>query len=170
MREAIFGGLRVRITGGSDREGGRKGEGPTVVLLHGFGAPGDDLVPLWRVLDVPREVRFVFPAAPLPLDMGYGDARAWWLIDMERIERAQLRLAFMHHPLSDLSDLERRMIQDLLLERCHFVLRGPNMTGTDVPHEIRQSHRRSEADDPDHYLCRFCPYRVHCHRLEGGAA
>lgn len=26
------------------------------------------------------------------------------------------------------------------------------------------------ADDPDHYLCRLCPYRVRCHRLEGGAA
>jgi hypothetical protein len=26
------------------------------------------------------------------------------------------------------------------------------------------------ADDPDHYLCRFCPYRVRCHRLDGGAA
>lgn len=26
------------------------------------------------------------------------------------------------------------------------------------------------ADDPDHHLCRFCPYRVRCHRLDGGAA
>lgn len=26
------------------------------------------------------------------------------------------------------------------------------------------------ADDPDHYVCRFCPYRVRCHRLAGGAA
>lgn len=43
---------------------------------------------------------------------------------LERIERAQLRVALMHHPISDLSDYERRMIQDLLLERCHFVLRG----------------------------------------------
>lgn len=87
MREEIFGGLRVRITGGLDREGG--GHGPAVVLLHGFGAAGDDLVPLWRVLDVPREVRFVFPEAPLPLALGFGDARAWWMIDLERLERLQ---------------------------------------------------------------------------------
>lgn len=24
------------------------------------------------------------------------------------------------------------------------------------------------ADDPDHHLCRFCPYRVRCHQLDGG--
>ena len=86
MREEIFGGLTCRITGGTDRHGG--GTGPIVVLLHGFGASGSDLVPLGRVLDVPSAVRFVFPEAPIPLDMGYGAARAWWLIDMERIERA----------------------------------------------------------------------------------
>lgn len=83
MKMAQLGPLRARITGGTDRDGG--GEGPVVVLLHGFGAPGDDLVPLWRVLDVPAETRFVFPEAPLELDYG---GRAWWLIDFERLERA----------------------------------------------------------------------------------
>jgi phospholipase/carboxylesterase len=72
-------GLNVRITGGSDRAGG--GEGPVVVLLHGFGAPGDDLVALWRVLNVERDVRFVFPEAPLaPRELGGG--LAWWPIDL----------------------------------------------------------------------------------------
>lgn len=28
----------------------------------------------------------------------------------------------------------------------------------------------SISDDPDHYVCRFCPYRRRCHRLNGGAA
>ena len=32
-------------------------------------------------------VRFVFPQAPLSLQsMGYGDARAWWMIDFAKIE------------------------------------------------------------------------------------
>ena len=75
------------MTGGPDREGG--GTGPIVVLLHGFGAPGQDLVPLWRVLDVPDAVRFVFPAAPIRLFPNYGDGRAWWMIDMERLAREQ---------------------------------------------------------------------------------
>jgi phospholipase/carboxylesterase len=82
MRIETFGGLRARVTGGSDREGA--GDGPVVVLLHGFGAPGDDLVPLWRVLDVPDDVRFVFPEAPIALPFG---GRAWWPIDMTRLER-----------------------------------------------------------------------------------
>lgn len=87
MREAKLGALDCRVTGGPNRDG--DGNGPVVVLLHGFGAPGHDLVGLWRVLDVPEEVRFVFPEAPLSLGgMGFGEARAWWMIDVERLERA----------------------------------------------------------------------------------
>lgn len=84
-----LGGLACRVVGGSDRQGG--GDGPLVILLHGFGAPGDDLVSLWRVLAAPSGTRFVFPAAPLAIDVGYGamfDSRAWWMIDMARLERA----------------------------------------------------------------------------------
>ena len=87
MRHEHWAGLDVCITGGLDHQG--SGEGPLVVLLHGFGAPGDDLVALWRYLNVPDEVRFLFPAAPLKLDMGVGDARAWWMMDMERITQAR---------------------------------------------------------------------------------
>ena len=88
MRHEHWAGVDVCITGGLDRQG--SGEGPLVVLLHGFGAPGDDLVALWRYLKVPNDVRFLFPAAPLSLDMGFGgDARAWWMLDMERITQAR---------------------------------------------------------------------------------
>ena len=62
-----------------------------VILCHGFGAPGDDLVGLAPELvsAVPalRDVRFYFPAAPVPLEMGFGDARAWWLIDMAAVQK-----------------------------------------------------------------------------------
>jgi phospholipase/carboxylesterase len=60
-----------------------------VVLCHGFGAPGTDLVPLAgellrRAPALGSRVRFVFPAAPLALSgFGWGDSRAWWPIDME---------------------------------------------------------------------------------------
>ncbi len=88
MRTETMGGLRVRITGGTDREGG--GDGPAIVLLHGFGAPGDDLVSLWRVIDAPPGTRFVFPEAPHSLP-GFADGRAWWMIDLAGIERALAR-------------------------------------------------------------------------------
>lgn len=64
-----------------------------MVLCHGFGAPGDDLVglhgELLRLRPALRDVRFHFPAAPLELDGGWGDSRAWWLIDLPTIQRLQ---------------------------------------------------------------------------------
>jgi len=88
MQTTKIAGLDVRITGGTDRAGG--GDGPVVVLLHGFGAPGDDLVPLWRALRVPPEVRFVFPEAPLaPRELGGG--RAWWMIDLVALQAERAR-------------------------------------------------------------------------------
>jgi phospholipase/carboxylesterase len=88
MRIGELGGLKVRIAGGTDREGG--GEGPVVVLLHGFGAPGDDLATLWRVLRAPQGTRFVFPEAPLSLAaMGMPGGRAWWMIDIARLQRVR---------------------------------------------------------------------------------
>ena len=86
MRTLEMGGLRVRIAGGTDREGG--GNGPALILLHGFGAPGDDLASLWRVLRAPVGTRFIFPEAPLSLaSIGFGAGRAWWMIDLERMNR-----------------------------------------------------------------------------------
>ncbi|BCA55221.1 putative Carboxylesterase [Nitrospira sp. KM1] len=84
MHHALIGGVKTRITGGTDGKGG--GDGPLVILLHGFGAPGDDLVAIGEVLTVPKGTRFLYPEGPLSLSMGYGESRAWWLIDMARIE------------------------------------------------------------------------------------
>jgi phospholipase/carboxylesterase len=81
MKQLKLGTLTAHVTGGTDREGG--GTGPVVVLLHGYGAPGTDLVPLWRELAVAHDVRFVFPEAPLSLDFG---GRAWWPLDMARLQ------------------------------------------------------------------------------------
>ncbi|MBD90299.1 MAG: phospholipase [Deltaproteobacteria bacterium] len=63
-----------------------------VVLCHGYGAPGTDLVPMARELlylkpDLADRVRFLFPEAPLTLP-GFFGGRAWWQIDVARYERA----------------------------------------------------------------------------------
>jgi phospholipase/carboxylesterase len=86
VKHVRIAGLDVTLLGGSDGSGG--GDGPLVVLLHGFGAPGNDLVPLLRVLGLPPQVRWAFPAAPLQLEMPFIDARAWWMIDIARLEEA----------------------------------------------------------------------------------
>jgi phospholipase/carboxylesterase len=80
---SVLGGLEV-VTIQADPQVPPKG---VVVLCHGFGAPGTDLVGLARALASlePKlaRVRFHFPAAPLSLG---GDSRAWWMIDFEAIE------------------------------------------------------------------------------------
>jgi phospholipase/carboxylesterase len=83
MRLARFGGLRVRLAGGADRSGG--GDGLLTVLLHGFGAPGDDLAQLWRQVCVPQSARFAFPEGPLELDRF---CRAWWHVDLAALQAA----------------------------------------------------------------------------------
>lgn len=68
-----------------------------VVLCHGFGAPGTDLVALASDLaSLCREqidsIVYIFPQAPLDLeDYGIPGGRAWWMIDIERFQRAMGR-------------------------------------------------------------------------------
>lgn len=87
VRQTELGGLRCRVV--LPREPGA----PTpprlaVVLCHGYGAPGDDLVPLGEELAsrLPPELavatRFYFPEAPHAAD-GVGFGRAWWQLDPE---------------------------------------------------------------------------------------
>ena len=78
MTRLELAGLTTRITGPADAP-------VTVILLHGFGAPGDDLVPLSQAIRAPA--RYVFPAAPLELGGLYGDSRAWWLLDLAKLEQ-----------------------------------------------------------------------------------
>jgi phospholipase/carboxylesterase len=72
--------------------GGDLGEeergGTAVVLLHGYGASGDDLVSLAQSLPHPR-TRYVVPAAPLGLP---GGGRAWWPIEQRLAYDAQREL------------------------------------------------------------------------------
>lgn len=65
-----------------------------IILCHGFGAPSTDLVSLGSELigADPRFAKavFIFPGAPLKLDPMF-DARAWWMIDVEKIQQLMER-------------------------------------------------------------------------------
>lgn len=78
-----MGGLNARLLEGS-------ATGPVVILMHGFGAPGDDLVPLARAMRVPEGTTFVFPEAPNAMPPEYGAGRAWWMIDMQQMQMAMM--------------------------------------------------------------------------------
>ena len=70
----LGGGLNVvRVSSMREDERG----GTAVIVLHGWGAPGDDLVPIAQALKRPG-VRFFVPAGPLP---EIGGGRAWWHLD-----------------------------------------------------------------------------------------
>jgi phospholipase/carboxylesterase len=88
-------GLTTRVVSPADVQ-------RTVVLMHGFGAPGDDLVALAQYIDAPG-TRFVFPEAPLELGGLYGDARAWWLLDLAKLE-AELRGGGLRDRSSEVPD------------------------------------------------------------------
>ncbi|WP_339729461.1 hypothetical protein [uncultured Gimesia sp.] len=72
------------------------GQSPKIITIisHGFGAPGDDLVPLGSEVlrkypALAEQVRFVFPAAPLSLvEMGIPGGRAWWMLDVAELNAA----------------------------------------------------------------------------------
>ena len=63
-----------------------------IVLLHGFGAPGDDLVSLSDALDSPEDTWLIFPEGPLDLSEHMGPTcagqRAWWFTDSIQLQLA----------------------------------------------------------------------------------
>lgn len=90
MTSLVVSDLQVRIV--QDE----RTESPELIAVfcHGFGAPGEDLVPLAGELlrrrpQLAQRVRFVFPAAPLDLaELGIPGGRAWWPLDMLRLQAA----------------------------------------------------------------------------------
>jgi len=98
MIELNVAGLKSRFV--PARDGSELRPNSIVVMLHGYGAPGDDLVFLADQLEVPSNTALVFPEAPLDLDADTGlgnGARGWWPIDSIQLQVAmftgQLALA-----------------------------------------------------------------------------
>jgi len=85
---AAWGGLTSQVV--HDLADGEK-PSLVVVLCHGYGASGTDLVPLAQPLlaTTPAEAKkivLIFPAAPLDLaEQGMPGGRAWWPVDLDRL-------------------------------------------------------------------------------------
>jgi phospholipase/carboxylesterase len=95
MKTEPLGPLQVRRFAHKNAKGSGSHDKPAlaVVLLHGFGAPGDDLAGLESMIDVPEGTTLIFPEAlhsmsKLTGQRAYGDARCWWMIDMIRLQLA----------------------------------------------------------------------------------
>lgn len=91
IREEIVGGLVCRVVDVLPKLTSPK---LIVVLSHGYGAPGTDLVPFGPELIetsplLSNHVQFVFPQAPIDLtDHGIPGGRAWWHLDMLKLQMA----------------------------------------------------------------------------------
>jgi phospholipase/carboxylesterase len=72
-----WGGLTVHTLGTPLERAQR-----AVVLMHGYGARGDDLMPLGSRLRAGEGAAFLFPAAPFPLPNG---GRAWFARDRSNL-------------------------------------------------------------------------------------
>lgn len=90
-----------------------------VVICHGFGAPGDDLVglaPEFRGrMKKPDAVRFYFPQAPLSMtEVGIPGGRAWWMLNLELLALAAEGL--LERDMRDESPEGLKSATDLLAE------------------------------------------------------
>lgn len=128
-----------------------------VVLCHGYGASGTDLVGLAQPALAAGQggggkTAFVFPAAPLDLaDRGIPGGRAWWHIDLDRLinRRTPELLAQFQHACPDGLPAARTKLLHLLTDAGQhfgigaerFVLGGfsqGSMLATDVALRLKK--------------------------------
>jgi phospholipase/carboxylesterase len=119
-----------------------EGTKPTLVaiLCHGYGASGTDLVPIGYELleqfpELQSGLQFVFPEAPRSLeDLGMPEGRAWWPIDMVKLQLANATGRFrdlrreappeLENSRQKLLETLKQITQRTGLELDHIVLGG----------------------------------------------
>ena len=110
------------------------GEAPAlaVVLCHGYGASGTDLVPLAEplLMTAAAEIRskavIIFPEAPLDLEeQGMPGGRAWWPVDLDRLvnrRTPELMAQFRKARPEGLQESRARLLALLSEAGAHFGL------------------------------------------------
>lgn len=104
MESMQWGPLQGVVTDSSVRDGAESAQAEQVaILLHGWGAPGTDLVGLAAHLSPSIRTRFVFLQSPRTVDGtdGPSSGRAWWPLDM-----MELQVKRMLQQYDDLAQME----------------------------------------------------------------
>lgn len=103
-----------------------------VILCHGFGAPGTDLVALAPELlqqqpGLQKTTRFIFPTAPLSLDsVGYTGGRAWWMLDVAALNATIASGEFRDQTKQLPDDLPK--VSDMLMAVVNYAMQESNLT------------------------------------------
>ena len=135
-----------------------------VVLCHGFGAPGDNLVWMGDALmqdpAVSASTLFVFPSAPLSLDsVGLRGSRAWWLFDFLRLAEAGVAgaLDVLRRDVPEGMAKARRQLIALLdqVERESGLPRGRVVLGGFSQGAMLATDTALRLEEPPQALCVF---------------
>ncbi|MBP6740768.1 MAG: esterase [Leptospiraceae bacterium] len=118
---------------------GKEG-GPVTVLMHGFGANAQDLLPLHQYIKAPSGTNWYFPDAPMEMDMGAGfQGRAWFPLmasAIDHVAKYGMNFANLHPPGLDKANEEiMKMLEDLKTPMEKITLGGfsqGSMLATDV--------------------------------------
>ncbi|MCC5832611.1 MAG: dienelactone hydrolase family protein [Chlamydiales bacterium] len=101
--------------------------GPTIILLHGFGANAMDLVPLSKVFHLSPQPTLLFPNGPLeiPIAPGYS-GRAWFPIDIEALQKDGFQAVENAFPkeLSNARERIQRLVGELYIPRSKLIIGG----------------------------------------------
>lgn len=107
-----LGGLEVLVIPGQPG-------GLTVAMLHGYGADAYDLLTLADLLPMPEGTTWLFPHAPLTVELGpHMTGKAWFPIDMAAIQAAMMAGRVRDMRRESPAELARsmRMVQAMLTE------------------------------------------------------
>lgn len=112
-----------------------------VVLCHGYGAPGSDLVGIvqewiYQLGNAASKFRFICPIAPLSLaEMGLPSGRAWWPLNMARLMEAVQTQRFedMHRESPPGLDPARQALSELIHLALQEIAQGRDCQVDEIP-------------------------------------
>ena len=106
---------------------------PYVILFHGYGADASDLRPLADAIPTQKVFNYIFPEGPLEIPLGpHWIGRAWWNINMERLQNPQLDLDISVERPKELEQTRqavKKMIADLKIPMDQIIIGGFSQGG-----------------------------------------
>ena len=143
-KEKQFGSLKTLTVEGSVN-------GPCVVLFHGYGADASDLVPIYEVMGLSKDVTWVFPEAPMEVIIAPGFyGKAWFQIDNKRLETSLRTGEPVDMSQTTPNGLEAArkaaisLFDDLSKKHSHIVLGGFSQ-GAMLATEVTLYHQKKPA-------------------------